>query len=271
MNDVLPAVTHPCSHALRRLLNPASVAVIGVSDDPLRIGGRPIAYMLAQGYAGQILPVDPGRDTVQGLAIAAMGRFGRSFAQAPTLPAPQVPAVALPDTTPSEASAKKLLAEAGIASAPEQACASVEDAAGAAQALGFPVVMKILSTDILHKSEIGGVLLNVQDVQGVREGFALLMQRGRCAAPTARNEGVLVAKQLSGGVECILGIHRDPVFGPIAMFGLGGIFVEILKDVTFRRCPFGVDVATEMIRSVKGAPLLLGRAGGRRWISRRWR
>lgn len=194
-------------------------------------------------------------------AIAAMGRFGKSFAQAPTLPAPQVPAVALPDTTPSEASAKKILAEAGIASAPERACAGVEDAVLAAQALGFPVVMKILSPDILHKSEIGGVLLNVQDVQGVRDGFELLMQRGSAAAPAAHIEGVLVAKQLSGGVECILGIHRDPVFGPIAMFGLGGIFVEILKDVTFRRCPFGVDVATEMIRSVKGAPLLLGARG----------
>jgi len=66
---------------------------------------------------------------------------------------------------------------------------------------------------------------------------------------------------LKGGVECILGIHRDPVFGPVAMFGLGGIFVEILKDVVFRRCPFGADVAEQMIRSIKGAPLLLGARG----------
>ena len=72
---------------------------------------------------------------------------------------------------------------------------------------------------------------------------------------------MLVAKQLKGGVECILGIHRDPVFGPMAMFGLGGIFVEILKDVVFRRCPFGEDVAEDMIRSIKGAPLLLGARG----------
>ncbi len=79
--------------------------------------------------------------------------------------------------------------------------------------------------------------------------------------PNARIEGVLVAKQLQGGVECILGIHRDPVFGPIAMFGLGGIFVEVMKDVVFRRCPFGADVAEQMIRSIKGAPLLLGARG----------
>ena len=135
------------------------------------------------------------------------------------------------------------------------------EAVAAAERFGFPVVMKILSPDILHKSEIGGVLLNVADVAAVRDGYDLLLARAKRAAPTARIEGVLVAKQLQGGVECILGIHRDPVFGPIAMFGLGGIFVEVMKDVVFRRCPFGVDVAEQMIRSIKGAPLLLGARG----------
>ncbi len=72
---------------------------------------------------------------------------------------------------------------------------------------------------------------------------------------------MLVAKQLRGGVECILGIHRDPVFGPVAMFGLGGIFVEVLQDVVFRRCPFGDDVAATMIRSIRGCPLLTGARG----------
>jgi acetate---CoA ligase (ADP-forming) len=121
--------------------------------------------------------------------------------------------------------------------------------------------MKILSPDILHKSEIGGVLLDVADNGAVRSGFALLLERAKVAAPDARIEGVLVAKQLKGGVECILGIHRDPVFGPMAMFGLGGIFVEILKDVVFHRCPFGPETAESMIRSIKGAPLLLGARG----------
>ena len=121
--------------------------------------------------------------------------------------------------------------------------------------------MKILSPDILHKSEIGGVLLDVPDAVGVADGFRLLLDRAKAAAPAARIEGVLVAKQLKGGVECILGIHRDPVFGPVAMFGLGGIFVEVLKDVVFRRAPFGPDVAEQMIRSIKGAPLLLGARG----------
>jgi acyl-CoA synthetase (NDP forming) len=201
---------------------------------------------------------DPTRAVI---AIDAMGRFGRAFAQAPNHPAPVLAPVELPATTPTEAQAKHLLAAAGIESAPERACASAEAAAAAALEIGFPVVLKILSPDILHKSEIGGVLLNVADEAAVRAGYATLIERAGHAAPQARIEGVLVARQLSGGVECILGIHRDPVFGPVAMFGLGGIFVEVMKDVVFHRCPFGEDVAESMIRSIKGAPLLLGARG----------
>jgi acyl-CoA synthetase (NDP forming) len=194
-------------------------------------------------------------------AIEAMGRFGAAFAAAPGLPAPPLPVVDLPAQNPNEAEAKRLLAAAGIACAPERACATPDEAVAAARALGFPLVLKILSPDILHKSEIGGVLLGVKDEARVRADFELLLERARRAAPQARIEGVLAAKQLRGGVECVMGIHRDPVFGPIAMFGLGGIFVEILKDVVFRRCPFAEDVAECMIRSIRGAPLLAGARG----------
>ncbi|MGA3399803.1 MAG: acetate--CoA ligase family protein [Acetobacteraceae bacterium] len=207
---------------------------------------------------GWVVHEDPTRAVI---AIDAMGRFGAAFAAPPGIAPPVVHPVTLPAATPSEAEAKLLLAAAGITSAPEQACASVEEAVAAAELFGFPVVMKILSPDILHKSEIGGVLLNITDDAAVRDGYDLLLARAKRAAPDARIEGVLVAKQLQGGVECILGIHRDPVFGPIAMFGLGGIFVEVMKDVVFRRCPFGADVAEAMIRSIKGAPLLLGARG----------
>ncbi|GGF15511.1 pimeloyl-CoA synthetase [Aliidongia dinghuensis] len=215
---------------------------------------------LVAGYEAEGFSVygDPTRATV---AIAAMGKFGAAFAHEPGLPPPDVPPITLPAETPNEAEAKRLLAEAGIAAAPERACTTAEAAVEAASAFGFPVVMKILSPDILHKSEIGGVLLDVATADDVRAGFALLIERARHHAPDARLEGVLVAKQLNGGVECILGIHRDPVFGPIAMFGLGGIFVEVMRDVAFRRCPFGEDVADEMIRSIKAAPLLLGARG----------
>jgi acetate---CoA ligase (ADP-forming) len=207
---------------------------------------------------GWIVHEDPTRAVT---AIDAMGRFGAAFAAAAAAPPPSVPAVTLPAKNPTEAEAKRLLGAAGIASAPEAECATADEAVAAAERFGYPVVMKILSPDIVHKSEIGGVLLDVVDPAGVREGFALLLDRAKTAAPRAKLEGVLVARQLKGGVECILGIHRDPVFGPMAMFGLGGIFVEVLKDVVFRRCPFGADVAEQMIRSIKGAPLLLGARG----------
>jgi succinyl-CoA synthetase beta subunit len=190
-----------------------------------------------------------------------MGRLGAAFNAPPPGAPPRIAPVTLPAATPSEAEAKRLLAASGIQSAPEQACASAAEAVAAAERFGFPVVMKILSPDIVHKSEIGGVLLGIADPAAVREGHDLLLARAKQAAPKARIEGVLVAKQLQGGVECIMGIHRDPVFGPMAMFGLGGIFVEILKDVVFHRCPFGTDVAAAMIGSIRGAPLLQGARG----------
>ncbi|NKC33367.1 acetate--CoA ligase family protein [Falsiroseomonas selenitidurans] len=200
---------------------------------------------------------DPSRAVV---ALAAMGRFGEAFAAAPTR-ATAVPAILLPAATPNEADAKHILSDAGIPMAPEAACLSAEDAVNAADAIGYPVVAKILSPDILHKSEIGGVLLNLSHPAAVREGFSTLMQRARAHAPGARIDGVLVAKQLTGGVEMALGVVRDPVFGPVAMVGLGGVFIEIFADVAFRRCPLDATQAEAMIRSLRGFPLLDGARG----------
>ena len=207
---------------------------------------------------GFVVFEDPSRAVV---ALHAMGQFGDAFTSARAAAPPAVPAVTLPPRTPDEAAAKRLLGEAGIAAAPERVCADVDQAVAAAEELGWPVVLKILSPDIMHKSEIGGVLLGVSDEAAVRGGVATLRERARRHAPEARIEGVLVAKQLAGGVECIMGIQRDPVFGAIAMFGLGGVFVEVLKDVVLRRCPFGEDEAERMIRAIRGAPLLLGARG----------
>jgi len=195
-------------------------------------------------------------------AIEAMGRFGASFDRgAAGSGAAVLPKVALPDSTPDEATAKKILADAGIPAVPEAACATVEGAVAAANRIGYPVVAKILSPDILHKSEIGGVLLNLASEQDVRAGWAMLMDRAKAHAPKARLEGVLIAKQITGGVEIALGILRDPVFGPVAMVGLGGVFIEVLKDFCLARCPFDVERAEAMIRSLKGFPLLDGARG----------
>lgn len=196
-------------------------------------------------------------------ALHALGRFGESFTKAETV-AGLLPQVTLPAQTPTEAEGKRILAEAGVPAVPERGCAEVEVAVAAAKEFGFPVVLKILSPDILHKSEIGGVLLDIDSEAAVREGFATLLARAAERAPGARIEGVLVAKQIKGAVEMALGMVRDPVFGPVAMVGLGGIFIEVLKDVTFRRCPFDATVAEEMIRSLKGFPLLDGVRGRRK-------
>ncbi len=207
--------------------------------------------------AGFLVFEDPSRAVN---AIAAMGRFGDAFAatEAPAVPLPQV---ALPAHTPSEAVAKALLNNAGVPAVPEHAASDSEAAVAAAEAIGYPVVLKILSPDILHKSEIGGVLLDVADAAAVRQGYVTLLERAHQHAPTARIEGVLVAKQIKGAVEMAMGILRDPVFGPVAMVGLGGIFIEVLKDFCLHRCPFDTAQAERMIRSLKGFPLLDGARG----------
>jgi len=195
-------------------------------------------------------------------AIEAMGRFGDAFARPPMRPTMQTAAVNIgPAETANEATAKAWLAKAGIAIAAEAVATSAAHAAALADEIGYPVVMKIVSPDIAHKSEIGGVLLDVHDRAAVEAGHALLLQRAAVAAPQARIDGILVARQIRGGVECIMGVHRDPVFGPVVMFGLGGIFVEVLHDVVLHRCPIDEATAERLISSIRGASLLHGARG----------
>lgn len=195
-------------------------------------------------------------------AIAAMGRFGAAFAAAAEAdPPPSLPAIPLPAASPNEAGAKRLLARAGIAAVPERVAKSPEEAASAASALGFPVVLKILSPDIVHKSDVGGVALGVRDASEVRAEYVRLVARIRAARPDARLEGVLVARELKGAIECVIGAFRDPAFGPIMMFGLGGVLVEVLGDIQFHRAPFGEVTARAMIEGIKGAKVLNGVRG----------
>ncbi|WP_417839561.1 acetate--CoA ligase family protein [Tritonibacter scottomollicae] len=194
-------------------------------------------------------------------ALDAILRLGAGQAQSSKAALPDVTPVALPEGTPDEAEAKALLAATGIVAAPEQAVQTAEEAVAAAEAFGYPVVMKILSPDILHKSDIGAVKLNIRNADAVRTAHADILRAARTHAPKAAVTGVLVAKQLSGRVECLMGINRDPTFGPVAVFGLGGIFVELLNDVALRACPFGPETAREMILSIRSAAILQGARG----------
>jgi acyl-CoA synthetase (NDP forming) len=208
--------------------------------------------------AGFLVYEDAARATA---ALAAMGRLGAAFARSDALLPAALALPALPAESPSEAGAKTLLAAAGVPFSPEQVCTTADAAVQAADSFAYPVVLKIVSPDIAHKTEIGGVLLNVGSAAAVREGFATLMARAKDKAPHARLEGVLVAKQMAGGVECIVGVHRDPVFGPVAAIGLGGIFVEVLRDVVLRRCPFTEAEAEVMIGQLRAASVLQGARG----------
>lgn len=207
---------------------------------------------------GFLVYEDPGRAV---RAIGAMGRLGRAFAESPQTVSCPPACIELPVQTPNEAQSKQVLAEAGISVTRDYVCTSVEQALQAAIQTGYPLVMKILSPDIPHKTEIGGVLLGVDSAEAVRKGFSTLISRAKNAAPDARLDGVLVSQQVKGGVECIMGITQDPVFGHMALFGIGGIHVEVFKDVVLRRCPFNANEAERLIKSVKGLPLLEGVRG----------
>ena len=194
------------------------------------------------------------------LALAALTRFAKAFDR---VDSGNTVAAAEPigEAALSERAAKTLLGAAGIPFLDEHMAVSATEAAAAAETIGYPVVMKIVSPDIEHKTEIGGVLVGVADRAGVEAGFATLMQRAARHRPDASIEGVLVAPMAKKGVETIVGVSRDPFFGPAVMFGLGGVHVEVLKDVTFRLAPFDRDEAMAMIDEIRGRALLSGVRG----------
>jgi len=133
-----------------------------------------------------------------------------------------------------------------------------ENAAKQAEALGFPVVLKIVSPDIVHKSDVGGVIVGVKSLNEVKKSYREIMNNIMKHKPEAKIVGVLVQEMAPAGTEVIVGSIKDPQFGPAIMFGLGGVFVEVLKDVTFRIAPITEDEAAEMISEVKAYPLLKG-------------
>lgn len=149
----------------------------------------------------------------------------------------------------------------GFNTIPMALAKSSGDAREIAADIGYPVVMKIVSPQILHKSDAGGVRVGLTDGDAVADAFDTIMKNAEDYDPDAALEGVLVQKMAPGGKEVILGVTRDPVFGHAVMFGLGGIFVEVYKDVAFRLSPMGRNVARRMVKSIKGYPILKGLRG----------
>lgn len=140
--------------------------------------------------------------------------------------------------------------------------AETEDAAvKAAEKIGYPVVLKILSPDVIHKSDVGGVLININTPEEVRKGYQSIISNVQEHKTNARIKGIFVEEFAPKGIEVIIGALKDPQFGPALMFGLGGIFVEVLKDVSFRVAPITKFDAKEMIQEIKGYPILTGIRG----------
>ena len=161
----------------------------------------------------------------------------------------------------NEIESKRMLSRAGIQVNDTRLAISKEEAINIAKQLGFPVVLKIVSPDITHKSDAGGVRLGIKTSKQVGKVYDDIMNSVNKKHPQARIQGVSVQKMARPGVEVIIGMAKDDQFGPVIMFGLGGISVEILKDVAFRVVSLTRRDAAEMIREIKGYPLLEGYRG----------
>jgi acetyl coenzyme A synthetase (ADP forming)-like protein len=159
---------------------------------------------------------------------------------------------------PRDNSVEELMAAYGIQTAPIKLARNENEALGIAKELGYPVVMKIASPDILHKSDVGGVLLNITDEESLRNGYAHILERIHQAMPDARIDGVHIQRLITGGQEVIVGAVRDPLFGPLMMFGSGGVEVEGLKDVAFALAPLNQAEAREMTRKTWAGRKLKG-------------
>jgi acyl-CoA synthetase (NDP forming) len=161
----------------------------------------------------------------------------------------------------TEPACYQLLAAEGLPTPPHFLARSPEEAVEKAALLGFPVVLKVVSPQVVHKSEAGGVRIALGNAEAVRQAYQVVESTVRAFRPDANIEGMLLLPQFQGGTELIVGGLRDVQFGQTVMFGLGGIFVELLKDVSFRVAPIDVAEASEMIREIKGYPLLSGFRG----------
>lgn len=161
----------------------------------------------------------------------------------------------------SEVEAKLALGAAGVPVTPTRLATSAGQAVEIAAEMGYPVVLKVVSDTITHKSDIGGVELNLPDTASVQAAYARIQAAAEAAAGEAAFGGVSVQPMAEPGTEVIMGMTQDPQFGPVLMFGLGGVLVEVLKDVAFRVVPLEPHDAAEMVREIKGFAVLEGYRG----------
>jgi acyl-CoA synthetase (NDP forming) len=161
----------------------------------------------------------------------------------------------------TESESKKILKQAGIPVVETKLAKTQKEAISLSQKMGFPVALKIASPGVVHKTDSGGVKLSINNVNEVKNAYNEILKKVKKQYPDAVVHGVSVQKMARPGTEVIIGTSKDPQFGPVIMFGLGGIFVELLKDVSFRVIPVERKDAQEMINEIKGYPILEGYRG----------
>lgn len=209
------------------------------------------AELLREGF---LVFEDPTRAMA---AVALLRRLGEARPPVPGTPAPR----RLPPGPFDELAATRLLAGAGLPMLPMRPAESAEEAVAAAEALGYPVAVKVRSAEIAHKSDVGGVALKLADAAAVRAAFARVTEAARAARPGARLDGVVVAPMARPGVEAIIGTSFDPAFGPLVMVGTGGVLVEVARDVALRVAPVDLATARQMIAETRLASLMRGVRG----------
>ncbi len=215
-----------------------------------------IAQINAMGFA-TIEGIDAVCSAVAGLVRVGTMRAHTALAAIEVLPGDALPA----DVFANENEAKKVLASAGIPILEERVATDKASLLRDAAEIGYPVVIKIVSPDIAHKTEVGGVVVGLANEGDLAQAYDTMMASVAAKAPDARITGVLVVKMAGSGTELILGTKNDSIFGPIVMVGLGGIFAEVMQDVSLQIAPVSEATALEMIRSLKAFPLLDGARG----------
>jgi acyl-CoA synthetase (NDP forming) len=276
--DVLVCANSLPSEAQGEYINAFSVKLVQHIVTGLRSASHP-AFLLdfvsndvakhareaAEQNQWPLLPggVDRGLQAL-GKAMWWSERFRRAQAQQASAPQEALPAPSMSGAAVgiwSESQVRPLLEEYGIPVVPARLVTSADQAVEAAREVGYPVALKVASPDIVHKSDIGGVRLNLQNEPEVREAFQQIMQAAGSTKPAARLEGVLVSPMRSGGVELLVGMVRDPAWGQVMAVGLGGVWVEILKDTSLRVLPISREEIRTMLDELQGKALLRGARG----------
>jgi acyl-CoA synthetase (NDP forming) len=248
------------------------VAVAGKTDKPIYITWSARDVMAPEAYAAlEAARIPHYKSPVRcGRALAAVSWYAESKrrnearrAERPlTLNKPAAAKMLAGKTGDvAEHAAKRVLAEYGIPVTQEELATTKDQALAIANRIGYPVAIKVQSPDISHKTEARAVRLNITSDGELTIAYEEILGNARAYKKDARIEGVLVQEMVRDGVEAILGISNDPLFGPAVMFGLGGIFAEVLKDVSFRLAPVTPSVAREMVEEIAGYPVLAGARG----------